>query len=135
VAYVVQTEYLIPQEVCSAMDSYLDCVADIKPEDFCSNSISDQSTVVEENEAKALEEPERFIVHPSYIGSTGKRTVDFFYKVSLPLDDLEMRGKESRVPESCEDLIEALFHYQGTDIWAYVPYSYAKARMVSSGSY
>ncbi|GFF58727.1 conserved hypothetical protein [Aspergillus udagawae] len=111
VAYIIQTEYLIPHEVCSAMDSYLDCIVDIKPEDFCSNSISDQSTVVEENEAKALEEPECFIVHPLYIRSTGKCTVDFFYKVSLPLDDLEMRGKELRVPESCEDLIEALFHY------------------------
>jgi hypothetical protein len=122
VAYVVQTEYL-----------YWNSVSDIKPDDFCSNSISDQSTVVDENEAKALEEPERVTVRPSYIGSTGKRTVDFFYKVSLPLDDLEMRGKASRVPESSEDLIEALFHYQGADIWVYVPYSYAKARMVLSG--
>ncbi|KAF4221632.1 hypothetical protein CNMCM6457_001783 [Aspergillus fumigatiaffinis] len=124
VAYVVQTEYLDTQEVCTA---------DTKPDDFCSNSISDQSTVVDENEEKALEELERLTVRPSYIGSTGKRTVDFFYKVSLPLDDLEMRAKESRVPESSEDLIEALFHYQGADIWVYVPYSYAKARMVSSG--
>jgi hypothetical protein len=80
-----------------------------------------------------VEEPERFTVRPSYIGSTGKRMVDFFYKVSLPLDDLEMRAKELRVPESSEDLIEALFHYQGTDIWVYIPYLYAKARMVSSG--
>jgi hypothetical protein len=46
-----------------------------------------------------------------------------------------MRGKESRVPESSEDLIEALFHYQEDDIWVYVPYSYAKARTVLSGSY
>jgi hypothetical protein len=44
-----------------------------------------------------------------------------------------MRAKELRVPESSEDLIEALFHYQGADIWVYVPYSYAKARMVLSG--
>ncbi|KAF4227636.1 hypothetical protein CNMCM6805_002773 [Aspergillus fumigatiaffinis] len=124
VAYVIQTEYLDTQEVCTA---------DTKPDDFCSNSISDQSTVVDENEEKALEEPERFTVRPSYIGSTGKRTVDYFYKVSLPLDDLEMRAKQLRVPESSEDLIEALFHYQGADIWVYVPYSYAKARMVSSG--
>ncbi|EAL87791.1 uncharacterized protein AFUA_1G00770 [Aspergillus fumigatus Af293] len=124
VAYVVQTEYLDTQEVCTA---------DTKPDNSCSNSMSDQSTAVDEDEAKALEEPERFTVRPSYIGSTGKRTVDFFYKVSLPLDDLEMRAKESRVPESSEDLIEALFHYQGADIWVYVPYSYAKARMVSSG--
>ncbi|KAF4211022.1 hypothetical protein CNMCM8980_004271 [Aspergillus fumigatiaffinis] len=124
VAYVVQTEYLDTQEVCTA---------DTKPDDFCSNSVSDQSTVVDEDEAKAVEEPERFTVRPSYIGSTGKRMVDFFYKVSLPLDDLEMRAKELRVPESSEDLIEALFHYQGTDIWVYIPYLYAKARMVSSG--
>jgi hypothetical protein len=46
-----------------------------------------------------------------------------------------MRDKQSRVPESSEDLIEALFHYQGADIWVYVPYSYAKARMVSRGVY
>jgi hypothetical protein len=66
---------------------------DIKLDNFCSNSISDQSTVVDENEVKALEEPERFTVRPSYIRSTGKRTVNYFYKVSLPLDDLEMRDK------------------------------------------
>lgn len=132
-AYVVQTQYLDTQEVSSARDSYWKSVADTKPGDFCSHSISDQSTIVEENEAKALEGPGPFAVRPSYIGSTGKRTVDFFYKVSLPLDDLEMRDKESRVPESSEDLIEALFHYQGADIWVYVPYSYANARMVSGG--
>ncbi|KAH1384883.1 hypothetical protein KXW21_001958 [Aspergillus fumigatus] len=133
VAYVVQTQYLDTQEVSSARDSYWKSVADTKLGDFCSHSISDQSTIVEENEAKALEGPGPFAVRPSYIGSTGKRTVDFFYKVSLPLDDLEMRDKESRVPESSEDLIEALFHYQGADIWVYVPYSYANARMVSGG--
>jgi hypothetical protein len=82
-----------------------------------------------------LEGPELFAVRPSYIGTTGKRTVDFFYKVSLPLDDLEVRGMESRVPESSEDLIEALFHYQGDDIWVYVPYSYARDREVSRGVY
>ncbi|KAF4240496.1 hypothetical protein CNMCM8980_001145 [Aspergillus fumigatiaffinis] len=130
-AYVVQIEYL--DTVSSARDSYWNSIVDIKPGDFCSHSISGQSTIAEENEAKALEGPGPFAVRPSYIGSTGKRTVDFFYKVSLPLDDLEMRDKESRVPESSEDLIEALFHYQGADIWVYVPYSYAKARMVSSG--
>jgi hypothetical protein len=42
--------------------------------------------------------------------------VDYFYKVSLPLDELEMRDKELRVLESSEDLIKALFHYQGADI-------------------
>ncbi|KAH1972259.1 hypothetical protein KXV92_006038 [Aspergillus fumigatus] len=134
-AYVVQTQYLDTPEVSSARDSYWNSIADIKPGDFCSNSISDRSTIVEENEAQALEGPELFAVRPSYIGTTGKRTVDFFYKVSLPLDDLEMRGMESRVPESSEDLIEALFHYQGDDIWVYVPYSYARDREVSRGVY
>ncbi|GLA56070.1 hypothetical protein AnigIFM63604_004247 [Aspergillus niger] len=133
-AYVVQTEYLDTQEVSSARDSYWNSVGYIKPGDICSHCISDQSTIVE-NEVKALEGPEPFAVRPSYIGSTGKRTVDFFYKVSLPLDDLEMTGKESRVPESSEYVIEALFNYQGADVWVYVPCSYAKARMVSSGSY
>ncbi|GFG20616.1 hypothetical protein IFM5058_10702 [Aspergillus udagawae] len=89
-AYVVQTEYLDTQEICSARYSNWNSVAEIKPGDFCSNTFSDQSTVVEENEAKALEGPELFAVRHSYIGSTGKRTVDFFYKVSLPLDDLEI---------------------------------------------
>ncbi|GFF61001.1 conserved hypothetical protein [Aspergillus udagawae] len=135
VAYTVQTEYLDAQEVCSSRDSYRQSVADIKPDDFCSNSISDQSTVVEESEMKALEEPEHSIVRPSYIGSTGKRMVDYFYKVSLPLDDLEMRGKELRVPESSEDLIEAHFNYQGADILVYVPYSYAEEREDSRGVY
>jgi hypothetical protein len=60
---------------------------------------------------KALEEPECFIVCPLYIRSTGKCIVNFFYKVSLPLDDLEMRAKELHVPESSKDLIKALFHY------------------------
>lgn len=46
-----------------------------------------------------------------------------------------MRGMESRVPESSEDLIEALFHYQGDDIRVYVPYSYARDREVSRGVY
>lgn len=82
-----------------------------------------------------MEEPEHFTVRPLYIGSTGKHMVDFFYKVSLPLDDLEMRDKELHVPESSEDLIEALFHYQGADIWVYVPYSYARDREVSRGVY
>ncbi|KAH2363009.1 hypothetical protein KXV98_004333, partial [Aspergillus fumigatus] len=79
-AYVVQTEYLDTQDVCSARDSYWNNAADIEWGDFCSNSISDQSTIVEENEVKALEGPELFAVRPSYIGTTGKRTVDFFYK-------------------------------------------------------
>jgi hypothetical protein len=135
VAYAVQTEYPDTQEVCSASDTYWDSIADLEPGDFCSNSISDQSTVVEENEAKAVGELERFTVYPSYIGSTGKRTVDFFYKVSLPLDDLEMRGKESRVPKSSEDLIEARFHYQGADIRVYVPCSYVKDREVLRSVY
>jgi hypothetical protein len=65
---------------------------------------------------KALEEPEHFTVHPLYIRSTGKCTVNYFYKVSLSLDDLEIRDKQARVPESSEDLIKALFHYQGADI-------------------
>jgi hypothetical protein len=60
---------------------------------------------------KALEEPEHFTVYPLYIRSTSKCTVNFFYKVSLPLDDLEMRAKELYIPESSKDLIEALFHY------------------------
>jgi hypothetical protein len=42
---------------------------------------------------KALEELECFTVRPLYIGSTGKYIVDYFYKVSLSLDDLKMRDK------------------------------------------
>jgi hypothetical protein len=89
---------------------------DTKPDNFCSNSISDQSIVINKKEAKALEELEYFIVHPLYIRSTSKHTVDYFYKVSLSLDDLKIRDKQSCVLESSKDLIKALFHYQGADI-------------------
>jgi hypothetical protein len=89
---------------------------DIKLGDFYSHSILDQSIIIEENKAKALEGPEPFTVRPLYIRSTGKCTVDFFYKVSLPLDNLEMRDKELHILESSKDLIKALFHYQGADI-------------------
>jgi hypothetical protein len=99
-------------------------------------SLSDQSTIVEEHDVKALEGSELFAVSSSYVQhSTGKRMVKLYYELSLSLDDLKIRGHESRIPESKDDLIEALFHYQGENIWVYVPYSYAKDRMASVGVY
>lgn len=113
-AYTVENKYLGNQDVCSVGDSYWNSDADTKPGDFCFTSISDQSTIAGEVDATTQNEP--IAVRPSYIEvSTGKRMVDVFYQISL-LDDLELKGKESRVPESGEDPIEALFHHGSTDL-------------------
>jgi hypothetical protein len=109
-------------------------IAETRHSGLSSISLSDQSTIVED--AKALEEPELFAVHPPYVDdSTGERMVRLYYELSVSLDDLEIRGLESRIPESDDDLIEALCRYRGKDFWVYVPYSYAKARMVLMGVY
>ncbi|GIJ84932.1 hypothetical protein Asppvi_003787 [Aspergillus pseudoviridinutans] len=97
-------------------------------------SLSDQSTIVED--AKAPEEPELFAVSSPYVDdSTGGRMVRLYYELSVSLDDLELRCLESRIPETDDDSIEALFRYRGEDFWLHVPYAYAKARMVLMGVY
>lgn len=91
---------------------------------------------MEEHDAKALEGSELFAVSSSYVQhSTGKRMVKLYYELSLSLDDLKIRGYESRIPQSKDDLIKALFHYQGENIWVYVPYSYVKDWIASPGVY
>jgi hypothetical protein len=91
---------------------------------------------VEEHDAKALEESDPFAVSSSYVEmSTGKRMVKLYYEHSVSLDGLDIRGVESRIPESDDDPIEALFQCRGQNIWVYVPYWYAKKRMASRGVY
>ncbi|RHZ48753.1 uncharacterized protein CDV56_105103 [Aspergillus thermomutatus] len=105
--------------------------AETRHSGLSSISLSDQSTIVED--AKAPGEPELFAVYVD--DSTGERMVRLYYELSLSLDDLEIRGLESRIPESDDDPIEAHGHYRGENFWISVPYPYAKARMVSRGVY
>jgi hypothetical protein len=97
-------------------------------------SLSDQSTIVEEHDANAPEGSELFAVHSPYVdNSTGEQMVRLYYELPVSLDDLEIIGLESRIPESDDDSIEARFRYRGEDFWLPVRYSYAKARMGLTG--
>ncbi|GFF62499.1 hypothetical protein IFM51744_10970 [Aspergillus udagawae] len=64
-------------------------------------SLSDQSTIVEERDAKALEATELSAVSSSYVeNSTGKRMIKLYYELSLSLDDLKIREVLNLVSQS-----------------------------------
>lgn len=98
------------------------------------NSIPDQSTTAGKINHKALGDPELFAIRSSCIDkSASKWMVSLYYEPPPSLDDLEIKDFGSRIPESEDDPIEAIFHYEGENIWVSVPYLYARTRSLSSG--
>lgn len=98
------------------------------------NSIPDQSTTAGKINHKALRDPELFAIRSSCIDkSASKWMVSLYYEPPPSLDDLEIKNFGSRIPESGDDPIEAIFHYEGENIWVSVPYLYARTRSLSSG--
>lgn len=126
---VMETKCIGDQGFYAVSNSDQNTVAETKHSGLCSNSNSDQSTIAGETNANTPNEPALFVVRPSYVEQpTDKRLVDLFYKISVRLDDLEIKGCGSHIPDSDEDLVEVLFHYGEEDIWVYVLYGYAMAR-------
>ncbi|PYH61752.1 uncharacterized protein BO96DRAFT_324832 [Aspergillus niger CBS 101883] len=93
-----------------------------------------QSTTAGKINHKALRDPELFAIRSSCIDkSASKWMVSLYYEPPPSLDDLEIKNFGSRIPESEDDPIEAIFHYEGENIWVSVPYLYARTRSLSSG--
>ncbi|GFF40647.1 conserved hypothetical protein [Aspergillus udagawae] len=129
---VVETKHIDERGDTSVSNGDSNSTGVTRHSGLSSVSLSDQSTIVED--ANALEEPELFAVHSPYVDdSTGEQMVRLYYELPVSLDDLEIIGLESRIPESDDDSIEARFRYRGEDFWLPVRYSYAKARMVLTG--
>lgn len=129
---VVETKQIDNRGDTSVSNNDSNSTAETRHSGLSSVSHSDQSKVVED--ANALEKPELFAVHSPYVdASTGKQMLRLYYELPVSLDDLEITGLESRIPESDDDSIEACFCYRGEKFWLHVPYSYAKARMVLTG--
>ncbi|PKX96282.1 uncharacterized protein P174DRAFT_365998 [Aspergillus novofumigatus IBT 16806] len=126
---VMETKHIDDQGHTCINNCDLNSIAETRHSRHSSISLSDQSTIIDD--AKSLEEPELFAAHSPYVdNSTSEWMVRLYYKQSVRLDELEIRGLESRIPGSDDDPIETHCHYQGEDFWLYVPYSYARARIV-----
>jgi hypothetical protein len=133
---VVETKRIDDRGHTCISDSDSDCTAETRHDRLSSISLSDQRTIVKGNDATAVDESEHIAVRSPYIDdSTGERMDRLYYKLLLRLDNLEIKGFESRILESDDDPIEALFQYRGQIISVLVPFWYAKKRMASRGVY
>jgi hypothetical protein len=108
--------------------------AETRHSGLSSVSLSDQSTIVED--AKALEEPELFAIHPPYVDdSTGEQMVRLYYELPVKLKDLKIMGLKSHIPKPDDDSVKARVSYRGQDFWLHYPISYVKDRMVLMSAY
>lgn len=131
---VVKTKHIDGRGHTCVSNCDSNTVAETRHSALSSISLSDQDTIIKN--AKAVEGPELFAVNSPYVNdSTGEWMVRLYYDQPVNLNDLEIRGLESHIPESDDASIEARCRYQGKEFWLSLPYRYAKARMVLSGAY
>ncbi|KAB8069047.1 hypothetical protein BDV29DRAFT_161811 [Aspergillus leporis] len=92
---------------------------------------SNQGTIKGENTKVEIPKVKSDYIFPCpsfFDDSTGGRMVDLIQVTTIGLDHCKIKGAESRRPNSDHDEIEVLFHYEGDNIWVYVPYGYVKDR-------
>ncbi|KAH3453884.1 hypothetical protein KXV78_007693, partial [Aspergillus fumigatus] len=118
---VVKTKHIDGRGHTCVSNCDSNTVAETRHSALSSISLSDQDTIIEN--AKAVEGPELFAVNSPYVNdSTGEWMVRLYYDQPVNLNDLEIRGLESHIPESDDASIEARCRYRGKEFWLSLPY-------------